>query len=472
MPTIPSRSFPAPSRPRHARFPILALCATLVAAGVRAEEPSTTIVAEPMIEEPVVAGPSFADLEQRIKLLERQREQESSTPSVAKAGAPGFTVASTDGGWAVRFTGLVHTDVRVFHGDRVRPLPNIVTLRRVRPGVDVTLDRVWTARLVGEFAGSAVSPLEVYLDWRPEPWLGIRTGRFKPPVGYEHLQSDPFVPLIERGPVSALVPVRDVGLEASGAVFGDEISWAVGVFGGVADGASSSADTDDDKELAARVFFKPFKPLGSPCLADFGVGVAGTFGHRAGSAAAPGLPSYLTAGQQTWFAYSGTPTGIASGAATRVVPQAAWYCGRFGVVGEYAGNTQEIVVPKALATRVTLRHEAWQVIGSAVILGTKRGFGGVTSKDGRSLEVTGRIAEASLDPASFTNHAGVAASAPANAATSARAARSWAAGVNWHPVSKVRLSGLYERTRFSGGAAAGGDREDEQVWIARAQVAW
>lgn len=437
-----------------------------------ADEPSATPIAQPAVADSVPAGPSAEELDRRLRALEQPRVPGTPPGPAVRAGSSGFGIASADGGWGLKLNGLVQADQRVFHGDRTRPLPNIVTLRRVRPGIDVTLDRVWSAKFVGEFAGTAATLIDASLEWRPGAWLGVRAGRMKPPVGYEQLQSDPVLPLPERGPVSGLVPNRDAGLCAEGAVFGDGITWAVGAFGGVADGGSTSADTDDDKDVAARAFLRPLKPLGSAWLSDFGVGVAGTYGHRAGTATAPGLPAYPTAGQQTWFSYSGTPTGIALGALTRLVPQAAWYAGRFGLIGEYAVSTQEIVVPKGKATRVALRHEAWQVTGTALVIGTKRGFGGVTSPDGRSLEVAGRITEATIDPAAFRDHGGVAGSAPASASSSARAARSWGAAVNWYPVSKVRISGQYERTRFSGGAPAGADREDEQVWIVRTQVTW
>ncbi|MEO8428443.1 MAG: porin, partial [Verrucomicrobiota bacterium] len=57
------------------------------------------------------------------------------------------------------------------------------------------------------------------------------------------------------------------------------LSYAAGIFNGLADGGSDDIENaDDDKDVAGRLFARPFKNsnLGAP--RGFGVGIAGTFG--------------------------------------------------------------------------------------------------------------------------------------------------------------------------------------------------
>lgn len=437
----------------------------------RAEEPSATALAQPAVAE---APPleRLERLERRLDSLPPAPAQPGAGPAVTANPKDGFTVRSADGAFTLRPTGLIQADARIFHGDRKKPAVNTFLLRRVRPGVDVTFGKVWQARILPEFGGGTVSLLDAYVEWRPAAWAGVRAGKFKTFIGYEHAQSDAVLPFIERALPSNFLPNRDVGVEAYGRIFDGEIIWSAGVFTGAADGASVDGDTDDDKDGVGRVFFTPFRPLGSKWTDDLGIGVGGSYGHRSGSAAATGLPVFRTAGQQTWFSYAGAPAWIAGGTVTRFVPQLAWYAGPCGLVGEYARSTQELVVPTAGTARVRLDHAAWQATATVAVLGAGRNFKGKPAGAGPSLEVAGRFNELTVDPDAFAKVADASSSAPASASASARAARGWGADVNWYPAPGLRLSGSYDRTRFRGGAAAGADRENEQVWIIRSQISW
>jgi phosphate-selective porin OprO/OprP len=59
----------------------------------------------------------------------------------------------------------------------------------------------------------------------------------------------------------------------------------------------------------------------------------------------------------------------------------------------------------------------------------------------------------------------------ADAKKSAKSADAVGGGVNWYLSSNARFSLDYEQTAFDGGASTG-DRPDEKVVIARAQVAF
>src|SRR5207245_9149706 len=53
---------------------------------------------------------------------------------------------------------------------------------------------------------------------------------------------------------------------------------------------------------------------------------------------------------------------------------------------------------------------------------------------------------------------------------SAREARAWAVGLNWYVNRNVKYLLNYERTTFTGGAAAGGNRRAANAFLVRSQV--
>src|SRR5947208_2114735 len=87
----------------------------------------------------------------------------------------------------------------------------------------------------------------------------LRVGKFREPVGLEMLQSAANLLFVERGLPTNIVPIRDVGAQLSGLLFNGVLSYQVGVFNGVRDGASGDTDNNDAKDVAARLWLQPFK---------------------------------------------------------------------------------------------------------------------------------------------------------------------------------------------------------------------
>jgi phosphate-selective porin OprO and OprP len=112
---------------------------------------------------------------------------------------------------------------------------------------------------------------------------------------------------------------------------------------------------------------------------------------------------------------------------------------------------------------------AWQAAFSFVLTGEKASYKSV--KPARNFdpaqggwgawELAARYTELLLDEDSFPVYA-----APAS---SARAARTWSAGLNWHLNPGLKVMADFDTTRFTGGAAAG-DRDTERAVLTRVQV--
>jgi phosphate-selective porin OprO/OprP len=264
------------------------------------------------------------------------------------------------------------------------------------------------------------------------------------------------------------VPNRDVGVQLQGDLFKGALSYAAGVFNGVADGGSGDIDTaDDDKDFAARLFAHPFINTEIEPLRGLGLGVAGTWGNQDGP-----LRSFVTPGQQRFFSYNSDV--VADGDHWRLSPQAYYYWGPFGLLGEYVVSNQEIRRGSdSTGTFETVKNTAWQVAVSYILTGENNSFKPLVPKRPFSLngggwgawELAARYSKLDVDNDVFPDFA--------DEARTASEARSWAVGVNWYLNRNVKLQVNYEQTDFETA-----DRttpfldKGEKVIFARAQVAF
>ncbi len=199
-------------------------------------------------------------------------------------------------------------------------------------------------------------------------------------------------------------------------------------------------------------------------LRGFGFGIAATQSHGSGSATNTLIGTYKTPGQNTLFSYRGgtTPT-VAQGERFRWSPQAYYYNGAFGLLGEFVAVSQGVQRTIGTTTRLdTLNHSAWQVQLGYVLTGEdesyrspiprrpyQRGAGGWGA-----LELVARYSQLKLDPGSFTGGSG----SFADPSVSVARAAAWAAGLNWYLTQNTKFVLDYELTKFTGGGVAGTDR--------------
>ncbi len=208
------------------------------------------------------------ELDQKVKILARQGELKEEAEAAAKKEAPvvtasdkGFGIKSADGKFEYQLRGLVHADYRTWVDDDKKPNTEGFTLRRIRPTFQGTVFGKYDFRFTPEFGENKSAVVDAYLDARFQPWAKVRAGKFKPFVGLERLQSGGDIKFIERSYVSNnILPNRDQGVSLYGDLFNNKLSYAVGVFNGVNDGAENTTtqDTNKDKDYAARVYVTPF----------------------------------------------------------------------------------------------------------------------------------------------------------------------------------------------------------------------
>lgn len=403
-------------------------------------------------------------LDQRLRILTRRQElnQEAATSAsaseaVVTAGAGGFSIGTPDRDYLLRLRANVQLDGRFYLSDGD---DDTFLLRRVRPMVDVTLAKDFSARIMPDFAGSSPTLVDAYATYAFSPELNIQVGKFKAPFDIERLVSQTDLLFVERSYTTSLGPNRDVGIQVFGDIAGGILSYNLGWTDGTTDGGTTITDNDDHKEWIGRLFAEPFKNSDSP-LQGLGVGVAFTHGDKDGGAPA----GYRTNAQQTFFSWTGGVTN--SGAHTRIEPQAHYYHGPFGLIGAWASSKQDVTLG---ANTTELENTGWFVAANYVLTGESSGFRAVTPArnfnpaEGSwgAWEIAIRFAELDIDDDAFPVFAD-----PAAAATKVS---STTVGVNWYLNRNAKLVLNWEHSSFDGGAAGVVTGDDEDAILTRMQL--
>ncbi|MGO4552023.1 OprO/OprP family phosphate-selective porin [Lysobacter sp. 2RAF19] len=424
-------------------------------------------------------------LDKRLRALEQKLAAQPPAVAVTPAPAPpsaketkaaesptftfdekGIAWKSTVGGGSeLRLRGLFQYDGRHWFDDNLVQ-DDTFLLRRLEPTIEGNFGPLFAYRFTGQFAGDSASTVDAYVDVRFDPRATVRVGKTKVPLGLERLQSSATTNQVENGLPSELAPGRDIGVQLQGKFDGPGLSYALGVYNGTVDGRDgASTNPDGDFELAARVFFEPWKG-GDGALSGLGFGLAATHGDKNGFGN-DFLPRYRTPGQLTFFSYRNDVA--AAGTQDRWSPQLYWYAGRFGVLGEYIASRQDVARNGASDT---IDNRAWQISTSFAVTGEPTSYQGIVKPDnpfalGESgwgaLELTARYGELDIDDRAFPIFA--------NPVSAAAGARSWGVGFNWYFNTHFKLVADYLHTTFD--AAPGGfERDAEDLLLTRAQFSF
>ena len=382
------------------------------------------------------------------------------TPTVTAGWRDGFYVQSEKGDFRLQIGALIHADGRFAPGDDAEVFSDTFLIRRVRPYLRGRLAQRFEFYLNPDFAGGTLVVQDAYIDTVFAPSFRLRVGKAKTPFGLERLQSASTMLFYERALPTAIAPNRDVGIQVLGDIAGGVLSYAAGVVNGVGDGSSADVDAGDSKDVAARVFVRPFTKRTNSPLRGLGFGIAGTVGRQTGAGA---LPLYRTASlMQPFFSYSGA---TADGVRRRYSPQIYYQHKAFAAIAEYARN--ELPVRKGVI-REEIAHDAWQIGASLVLTGEAASDAGVRPRAGfdfgdghfGALQIALRYHALTVDERAV--------SLGLTAAGASRRAESWTVGLNWYLTQFFKYVVNFERTGFEGS----GGRDAESAIVFRTQLSF
>ena len=457
----------------------------------RAEETSTDKLLDLLQEKKLVTPEEVAGFraEQAIKEAEGPK-----TPKL-EVGPTGFRLSSYDGAHFVNIRGSVQTDGKFFMDDKDKDntagsnLTDKFELKQARIRLEGRLLKYFDFKIMPDFGGGSIRLQDAFFDTHYFSFASLNIGKQKVPLILERLQGDNDFTFLERAYPTYLASNRDVGVmlhgefarpghdaEYTGTLdFKNFISYQLGVFNGVGDnGFSNNTDVDDNKEFAGRIWAHPFQPSGIAILDKLGIGVSGSW-QQPHNESLTNLPS--PNGQNTIVDYSKRGSGITSltasgGDHSRVSPQAYWYYGPYGLLGESAVSSQELLaITGGQKADIRQINKAWQVQASYVVTGEDNTFQSVKPRENfdprngkwGALQLAARLTGldidddtfAFLDPDNSVNHAST-----------------WTVGANWFLNRYTRIMADYEETYFDGGAANGEDRRTEKVFSTRFQLSF
>lgn len=443
--------------------------------------------------------PVVQALDQKVKILERQNEVNKEIALEAAKTAPklevsnkGVSLTSADGDHSVRLRASVQSDARFFIDDPSGTnLNNNFALRQARLWMEGRFWKYNDFKLMPDFApgisGTNTPVLyDAYVDLHYWNAAALTAGKQKTPLSLERLQGDTDGVFIERAYPTYLATNRDNGLKLHGSFgspskkadyagpidFKNFATYEVGVFNGGGDNNSVYNDTNfgDNKEVAGRLWMHPFQNAGIDALDGFGLGVAGSYANaQNASLATNAIKSSI--GQNTIVDYTKLATGVnavtADGSHYRIYPQAYWYHGGYGLLGEYVISSQQLT-KDAGRTHTTQNNSAWQVQASYVLTGENNTFQSVKPRSpfdplkGQwgALQLAARWSQLTVDKDTGQF---LSSSAYVNQANA------WTVGFNWYLNNNTRIMADYEDTNYSGGAKVG-NRPEEKAFATRVQI--
>jgi phosphate-selective porin OprO/OprP len=387
----------------------------------------------------------------------------------------GFFVQTRDGTTKLTIGGYTQFDGRFFVAEGNDPKVDQFSFRSIRADLGGTVFDHYDFRLLPDFAGGKLVIQDAWVDVRYTDAAVVRFGKSKTGFGLERMQRESATTFVERGQPSSLTPNRDLGVAVHGDLAGGFVSYSLGLYNGVADGASGDGDVSNGKEGIVALSVKPFVRGGS-LAKQLRIGGGFTYGDRTGTLAQPDTAQYKTQGQTTFFAYkTGTTlmdTVIADGIQWRATGNADWYAGPFGALAEYVRSVQHVVLDH---THTKVIAEAWQVLGQWVLTGEAATYKSVVPAypfdpakgHWGAFDIAARVGELR-----FANSAPFDAKI-ADPTKSVLRAWSAGAGVDWFPNRTFRFVIDLERTWFRLGAKGDSgpvDRASETSIIGRAQT--
>lgn len=387
----------------------------------------------------------------------------------------GFFLQSPSGDFKLKLRGYTQADARFFPFDEGDTGTDSFFLRRVRPIFEGTVYKYFDFRIMPDFGLGTTVLQDAYMDIKYFPFASVRAGKFKEPVSLERLQSGAELTFIERSLMDNLVPNRDVGFMLYGDIADSTFTYQLGIFDGVANGAASTDDdTNSDKDFAGRVFVQPFRTIDVEPLKGLGFGVAGTIGKRTSQ---PESVNFKTDGRSNYYSYISAANVTGKGDQWRLNPQAYYYVGPFGMMGEYARTESHVKGTLGTAPNPITHPEAdertwgWFLQANVVLTGEDATYKSVTPinnfdpLNGRwgAFELAGRVSNTDINDGVIK----------AKLARGSDNTWAYTGGLNWYLNKNFKLQLNYTRSNFSQNVTFGSTKRDhEDVLLSRFQIAF
>lgn len=307
---------------------------------------------------------------------------------------------------------------------------------RKRLGFDGRLFRVLAFEVERDLGDEHDPWRDALVEFRKYRAFRVRGGHFKIPFGAERLRSIRDIEFVRRSTVTeTLAPGRDTGLQLSGRLFGNVLTYMTGVFHH--DGSTRPRENEvwsGKSTAAARLVVSPLVKSGVRMLRDLEAGVGYTHGDVREGLYGPALR--LTDGFEAFSPMYVSGTRQRLGVDTNLVR------GAFAFRGEYLRQWDDRHGQGLAGDDLPdLVADGWQISGTWIAIGDLKDggrrpraplFGGGAG----AIQLAGRVeslgfhSDGSWDDA-FRN--------PRAANVLGNDFQAWTLGVNWYPVRYLKL---------------------------------
>ncbi|OGW13205.1 MAG: hypothetical protein A3G93_12115 [Nitrospinae bacterium RIFCSPLOWO2_12_FULL_45_22] len=397
------------------------------------------------------------------QLLARVKEKEKKSGALKAYYKDGFHVATPDNAFKMTIGGRAHMDYLGL--DNNGREDSSFAIKRARINAAGTLFKNTEFKAEIDFGeGKDANLTDGYINLTHLPFARIMLGQYKEPFSLEQLTSFRFVDFVERSIIANnIAPGRDIGAMLHANLFNGMLGYGVGIFNG--NGRNKKRDENDDKDVASRVYLRPFIKSGMPFLKGLQLGGAFTWGNQEGTPGNLVVPGSET-GIVTWTkGVRNDSRRLRSGA------ELAWLLGPLSLKGEWM-RTQWADLEFS-GKRHDLDVAGWYGSVSWFLTGEKENlkegvFGRVKPKHNfnparggwGALELAARYESLDVDQGIFKQ----------GFATGTDRVNSFTLGANWYPHNMFRVSLNYVRNEFDDNLSdlKGDDQED--LILSRFQV--
>jgi len=437
--------------------------------GIRAEEEKTVQeeILEILKEKETITSEEYEEL---IKKVEEEKVKDSKRPRVGFKR--GFFLEDPDTNSKLQPYLVLLGQFRAFEANN--PADNGFSVRTARVGLKGTIYEHYDFGVVAEFGKGYSDLWDGYMGFNHLPWAKLRVGQFKQPFSvewYSPIASRDFteMPL----PIDNLTPDRDIGIMLHGNIWKGLLNYGLSLCNGT---GKNTSDTNDEKDVVARLVFTPFNGSKSTLLKGLHLGGGMAWGKQeAIRDEMRRKGKFQTAGETAFFQFN--EDVFHDGDRTRYGAELAWIVGPFSVKGEWVRmDLDDLYVTKG-GTKDDFSIDGSYISVSYVLTGESQPF-----KDGTygmiapkqdfdpkkgtwgAVQLVARYENLSIDndlflkgyadPNNYTDHAD-----------------GFTLGANWYLNDRIRAMINYNRTDFDGHIVKDGkELTNEDVVLARIQL--
>lgn len=287
-------------------------------------------------------------------------------------------VQSADGKFSMGIGGRVQFDAYAMDGSALNKQGNGMEVRRARFNVSGKIDGSWNYKLEAEYAGSAFSITDAYIEHVFGNGFAVKAGHFKEYYGIENLTSDANNTFMESALSSIYTPAQNMGIGATytdAKLFGVQAGFFTpGISNGGAGGTS-------DWAVTARAYAAPHISSG---VVHFGLNSSYRGYEASTTTKFEQRPEAHAAEKVLRTGNISNPTNE-----TRFGPEMATIFGPVAVQGEYTWSTIErgLGLP-SVSTEGGYAEASWFVTGESRNYSVKTGsFGRPKATDAIQLAV-------------------------------------------------------------------------------------